>query len=156
MRSGRLEGFLRCRQDYLPSAAPSQTSVTSACRLRSEAGQAVVSPPASIVATASRLAAPFAIIRIFFARRMVPIPIVNARVGTSASEAKKRAFALMVEGVRSVTCVATHSVSAGSLKPVYPPDRPMQGSPHSGGTPHPGRSQHRPARRCGTDPRSHD
>ena len=59
-------------------ASLSQISVTSGCKSKIDAGSAVVMPPFKSPLIASCFALPLAMIRIFFAEKIEPIPMVTA------------------------------------------------------------------------------
>ena len=101
-------------------AALSPMMTTSLWNWRIDAGTSGVTGPKNAFATMSAFASPFTTRRIFFARMIVPMPIVYACLGTSSADAKNLLFASIVLSVRSTQCVFCAKEASGSLNPICP------------------------------------
>ena len=62
------------------------------------------------------LSSPLTTTKIFFARMIVPIPMLYACFGTSSADSKNRLLASIVLSFKSTQCVGSTKLSPGSLK----------------------------------------
>ena len=101
-------------------AASSATIVTSGCNLKIVPGTFGEICPQIVSFNACALSSPLTTTKIFFARMIVPIPMLYACFGTSSADSKNRLLASIVLSFKSTQCVGSTKLSPGSLNPICP------------------------------------